>query len=78
MLAVEGFFEEGVTLLPAGVAAPTLGEHMARVERDYLVRALARCGNHMGNTAQELGISRKNLWEKMRKLGLRGEGVEEG
>jgi DNA-binding NtrC family response regulator len=50
---------------------------MARVERDYLTRALARCGNHMGNTALELGISRKNLWEKMRKLGMRGEGGED-
>lgn len=41
---------------------------MVRVERDYLVRALARFDNHMGNTAYELGISRKNLWEKIRKL----------
>ena len=73
VLEAESFFEEGVALLPSGVAAPTLAEHMARVERDYLTRALARCGNHMGNTAIELGISRKNLWEKMRKLGLRGE-----
>ncbi len=78
VLDAEAFFEEGVTLLPSGVAAPTLAEHMARVEREYLSRALARCGNHMGNTALELGISRKNLWEKMRKLGMRGEGGEDG
>jgi DNA-binding NtrC family response regulator len=77
MLDAEAFFEEGVTLLPSGVAAPTLAEHMARVEREYLTRALARCGNHMGNTAQELGISRKNLWEKMRKLGMRSEAVDD-
>jgi DNA-binding NtrC family response regulator len=31
----------------------------------------------MGNTAQELGISRKNLWEKMRKLGMRSEAVDD-
>jgi DNA-binding NtrC family response regulator len=51
---------------------------MARVEREYLTRALARCANHMGNTALELGISRKNLWEKMRKLGMRSEPGEDG
>ncbi len=77
VLDAESFFEEGVALLPSGVAAPTLAEHMARVERDYLTRALARCGNHMGNTAVELGISRKNLWEKMRKLGMRSEAGED-
>ena len=70
MFGAEAFFEEGVALLPPSAAAPTLAEHMARIERDYLVRALARNGGHMGNTAVELGISRKNLWEKMRKLGM--------
>jgi DNA-binding NtrC family response regulator len=78
VLDAEAFFEEGVALLPSGTNAPTLAEHMARVERDYLTRALARCGNHMGNTAIELGISRKNLWEKMRKLGMRSEAGEDG
>ncbi|TRZ67775.1 MAG: sigma-54-dependent Fis family transcriptional regulator [Rhodocyclaceae bacterium] len=77
MLGAEAFFEEGVTFLPANATAPTLAEHIARVERDYLVRALARNGSHMGNTAAELGISRKNLWEKMRKLGMRAEPGEE-
>jgi transcriptional regulator with PAS, ATPase and Fis domain len=77
ILAAEAFFEEGVALLPPSAAAPTLAEHMARVERDYLARALARNGGHMGNTAVELGISRKNLWEKMRKLGMRNEPGED-
>ena len=77
VLSAESFFEDGVTLLPADVAAPTLAEHMARVERDYLARALTRCGNHMGNTAIELGITRKNLWEKMHKLGMRGTSTED-
>ena len=27
----------------------------------------------MGHTAESLGISRKNLWEKMKKLGIAGE-----
>ena len=62
--------------MPADAAGLTMAEHMAQVERDYLTRAQARSGNHMGNTAIELGISRKNLWEKMRKLGMRSESVE--
>ncbi|MBI3525352.1 MAG: sigma-54-dependent Fis family transcriptional regulator [Betaproteobacteria bacterium] len=77
MLGAEAFFEEGVALLPPSATAPTLAEHMARVERGFLARALARNGNHMGNTAAELGISRKNLWEKMRKLGMGGDPGEE-
>lgn len=77
VLGAEAFFEDGVALPPAGAATPTLAEHMARVERDYLVRALSRNGGHMGNTAAELGISRKNLWEKMRKLGMRAEPGQE-
>ena len=77
VLGAESFFEEGVALLPGDAAGPTLAQHMAQVERDYLTRALARCGNHMGNTAVELGISRKNLWEKMRKLGMRSESGED-
>lgn len=77
MLGADAFFDDGVALLPSCATAPTLAEHMARVERDYLVRTLARHGGHMGNTAAELGISRKNLWEKMRKLGMRAEAVED-
>ncbi len=77
VLDAASFFEEGVVLLATDSGAPTLAEHMARVERDYLVRALARNDGHMGNTAAELGISRKNLWEKMRKLGMRSELTDE-
>ena len=73
VLDVESFFEEDVALLPVDSAALTLAEHLARVERDYLSRALARSGNHMGHAALELGISRKNLWEKMHKLGMHGQ-----
>jgi len=77
MLGAEAFFEEDVALLPPSTTAPTLAEHMARIERGYLVRALARNGSHMGNTAAELGISRKNLWEKMRKLGMGSDNGED-
>jgi DNA-binding NtrC family response regulator len=35
-----------------------------------IVEALARHSHQIGETAIELGISRKNLWEKMKKLGV--------
>lgn len=73
VLTADAFFDECGLPMPADSSGDTLTEYMARVEREYLMRALARCSNHMGKTAIELGISRKNLWEKMRKLGLRGE-----
>jgi hypothetical protein len=39
---------------------------------------VATAWTRSGNTALELGISRKNLWEKMRKLGMRSEPGEDG
>lgn len=77
VLGADSFFDEGSLPLPADASETTLAGYMARVEREYLMRALARCGNQMGHTALELGISRKNLWEKMRKLGMRNESEED-
>jgi len=47
--------------------ATTLGEHMAGHEREYILRALDARGWQIQETANLLGISRKNLWEKMKK-----------
>lgn len=52
---------------------PTLGSYLAESERRYIQQALARHGGRIADTANELGISRKNLWEKMRKLGIQGQ-----
>jgi DNA-binding NtrC family response regulator len=41
---------------------------LADRERDYIQRALAAQGWRIQDTAKLLGISRKNLWEKMKKL----------
>lgn len=49
--------------LPHGL---TLGE----VERSYIERALAFHGGQIAATADSLGISRKNLWEKRKRHGL--------
>jgi DNA-binding NtrC family response regulator len=45
-----------------------LEDWLADKERDYILRALAAQGWRIQDTAKLLGISRKNLWEKMKKL----------
>ena len=39
-------------------------------ERAYIVEALERNHGAVGLTADALGVSRKNLWERMRRLGI--------
>jgi len=39
-------------------------------EREYLLRALAASGGKKGQSADLLGISRKNLWEKLRSYDI--------
>ena len=48
----------------------TLAEMSDQFEKLVLARALARFGGHRGRAAEALGISRKNLWEKLKALGL--------
>jgi two-component system response regulator AtoC len=48
----------------------SLSEMMAAFERLVLKEALGRYGGHRGNAAKALGISRKNLWEKLKLHGL--------
>jgi DNA-binding NtrC family response regulator len=62
----------------ASAASPTLGSYLADTEKRYIEQALARNGGRIGDTANELGISRKNLWEKMRKLGIPAAGEDAG
>jgi DNA-binding NtrC family response regulator len=50
--------------------AATLRDYLSECERDFIVRALDNCQWQIQCCADSLGISRKNLWEKMRKLGV--------
>jgi DNA-binding NtrC family response regulator len=69
LLKVENLFDTSGLLPPeeATLRQP-LSEHLHDCERAYIHRALAECGGRIADTAALLGISRKNLWEKMRKL----------
>ena len=49
-------------------AAGSLEQYIRDCERGYIQQALERCHGQIGNTAAYLGISRKNLWEKMKRL----------
>lgn len=62
------------TALPAhqqtGAAPVSLSEHLNSCERAYILQALD-CENWcIGSTAARLQISRKSLWERMRKHGI--------
>lgn len=46
---------------------------VAEAERAAIIEALARHGWAISKTAQALDISRKNLWEKMRRYGIERE-----
>ena len=71
-LEPEALFEDASLRQVASYrAGDSLHEYLEACERAYVVRALERNASAIGATAIELGISRKNLWEKMRKLGIR-------
>jgi two-component system response regulator HydG len=59
-----------------GLRPETLDTYLRACERQFIARALDEHGWRVTQTAAELGISRKNLWEKMRKLGIQGPGSD--
>jgi DNA-binding NtrC family response regulator len=75
-ILVSGSTIEAADLFESGIAAASgathpigsLDDYIRECERSYIQQALQRCQSHMGHTAEHLGISRKNLWEKMKRL----------
>ena len=57
-------------------AADTLDQYIRECERGYIQQALQRCHGQIGHTATYLGISRKNLWEKMKRLQIQPRAPE--
>jgi DNA-binding NtrC family response regulator len=57
-------------------AAGTLDQYIRECERGYIQQALARCQGQIGQTAAYLGISRKGLWEKMKRLQIAARAAE--
>jgi DNA-binding NtrC family response regulator len=75
-LSAEDLFAERAGSQPSDAAPPglpTLDEFLSEAERGYLQAVLTRFGGRIGAAAVALGISRKTLWEKMRRHALRGD-----
>ncbi len=75
MLERADLFEDRSLEATASSAFDTLslGDYLQRCERHYILEMLDQQGWQMNRTAVALGISRKNLWEKMRRLGIASE-----
>ena len=54
--------------VPADTPMPRLEEFLRLQEREYIRQALQRHDFQIGVTADGLGISRKSLWERMKRL----------
>jgi DNA-binding NtrC family response regulator len=67
----EGFVSKGdvATDLP-GDGIAHLQRFIETMERSHIQKALQHCEGSVGKTADVLGISRKTLWEKMKKLAI--------
>jgi transcriptional regulator with PAS, ATPase and Fis domain len=48
----------------------TLADYLQRCERYFILKTLERHGWQIGASAKVLGISRKSLWERMRRLDI--------
>jgi len=70
VLRAQDFFEAPVASGAEEREALPLNEYLGQCERSYLQRVLERNDGQIARCAAELGISRKNLWEKMKKLGI--------
>jgi DNA-binding NtrC family response regulator len=54
------------------IAPGHLGSAVERVERDMITVTLAHAGGNISETARVLGLTRRGLYLKMRRLGLDG------
>ena len=68
-------FQDDASQEPPAWATPdtTLAVYLRDCERAFILRALDEHKRRVTETAEALGISRKNLWEKLRKLGISGK-----
>jgi DNA-binding NtrC family response regulator len=80
LLEAEAFFDDpGMTAsgqqdnLELVSSDGTLTNYMRDCERKFILQSLEQNNWHYGNTAGALGISRKNLWEKMKKLDIHAD-----
>jgi DNA-binding NtrC family response regulator len=79
LLTPEALFgEPAVAEVREGVTQERLADYLAKCERAYLVHMLDANVWRITETAGQLGISRKALWDKMRRLEIARPGNEGG
>jgi DNA-binding NtrC family response regulator len=61
---------EAARVADPGPELQRLEQFLREQERGYIQRALAHHAWQIGQTAEALGISRKSLWERMKRLGI--------
>jgi len=64
----------GEAAVSTDAAIEDLGAVRERAEREHIRNVLAQTEGQVGRAAGILGISRTTLWEKMRRLGIGGDG----
>ena len=64
----------GEAAVSTDTAIEDLGAVRERAEREHIRNVLAQTEGQVGRAAGILGISRTTLWEKMRRLGIGGDG----
>jgi len=52
------------------ICTMTLKKSIEEAERKAIIKALAENDHKINHAAEALGISRKNLWEKMKRYGI--------
>jgi two-component system, NtrC family, response regulator AtoC len=79
LLEAEAFFGESSDgRVAEQPLSASLTDYLMACEREYLLLTLERHGNHMTHAAETLGITRKTLWEKLRRLGIKAKGEPPG
>ena len=77
LLTLEALFGQSCADFAGQVpTGETLNDYLRHCEREFIRRVLAENNGRIADSAESLGISRKGLWEKMKRLGMSGEGKE--
>jgi DNA-binding NtrC family response regulator len=63
---------------PEGQSVTPLAAVLRQAEREHLLKALTVAGGKRARAAELLGISRKNLWEKLRAHDVTDSDLDDG
>lgn len=69
-MMLDNLFDTALSDSIPGEEEEKLTDYLRQCEQGYIRDALERHGGRISETANSLGISRKNLWERMKRLGI--------